>query len=434
MGVKHVVRNIGKGSLFGHNRIFGIHRPLDYDINKAKDPFIGLRTLAKLSRCPDPCVRQQAARNLAGRLDKLNPKFLSRFERETVIDALSFTDKFFYPLDPSSPIARIVNEATPEELGKLVQSYSYGVLSLIISNPDVPKATKLDIVSLAIRKPAYDTLVHSAYKTLKDSLTPDELHLFVDSILESIPSPGAIASYKVLSDIVQHPNTSRKTMLKLALVHSVSHSPSSFHSNIGLDAYNLLDERSLTKKELNMLANSLNSAVKERIGANPKTPRDVRFKLALNGVKSACEFADEFTLAQLEQIVDALAGFYKVSPTTRHYGNTLFSIAKNRKTPPKLVVRILPTLTSKTKEVVDEEPSWEWQYVSDEDYAAAGGDPATRQSMHMPVQVGGKSHYEYAPGDLDLARHILDARGENREKILKELKKLDIKLAYALSP
>jgi hypothetical protein len=435
MGVKQVVRNIGNGRLFGHNRIFGMHNPLDYDINKARDPFISLRTLAKLSRCPDLCVKQQVARNLALRIDEINPLFLSRFDRSVIIDALAAAGKPSYPLDPRSPIARIVNEATQEELGKLVQSRSYGILSLIINNPDVPKSTKLDVVSLAIRNPAYDSLVHTAYKDLKDSLTAEDLHLFVDSILESTPNSGAIASFKVLLDIVQHQDTSRKTLLKLALVYSVNFVHAGFHSNIGLDAYNTLNENELTPVELTGLAISLNKDVLEKVGAHSKTPRNVRLELALKGVETACAAAGEFTLAQLEKLVNGLFEQYgkKQLPSNRPTA-ALLQLAKNPKTSPSNVARILSRITHKSRKIVDREATMKWDYVSDEDYAANGGDPATRlSSRDMVIDEPEQSHMEYSDSDLRYAEQMLSVHGRNRaKKILGELHTINPELASAI--
>ncbi len=49
MGIKSVVLATGKGSWFGFGRIFGVHNPFSSDISKALDPFINLKTLARLS-------------------------------------------------------------------------------------------------------------------------------------------------------------------------------------------------------------------------------------------------------------------------------------------------------------------------------------------------------------------------------------------------
>ena len=269
MGVRHVVRNIGNGSLFGHNRFFGVHNPLDYDIRKARDPFINLRTLVKLSRCPDPCVKQQASRNLAARLKDLDPKFLSRFDRETVIDALAFTDQLDYLLEYTSPFAKLVDGANEEELKKLAQSPSFGILSLVLENPKTSKSTKLEIIKLAIDKRAHAALVDTAYKELREGLTSSDLGLMVDSLMESKFITASPSSHELLTDLVQHPKTSRETKLKLCLSRPVEYNMS-LYSQVSLAAYNSIVD-TITSEELRQLAESSNIEVLEKVGDHPKT-------------------------------------------------------------------------------------------------------------------------------------------------------------------
>ncbi len=372
MGVRHVVRNIGNGSLFGHNRFFGVHNPLDYDIQKARDPFINLRTLVKLSRCPDPCVKQQVARNLAARLDRLDPKFLFRFDREIIIDALALTNKLFYRTENWGPIAKIVNEATPEELGKLAQSPSFGILSLVLENPKTSKSTKLEIIKLAIDKRTHAALVDTAYKELREGLISSDLGLIVDSLMESKFITASPSSHELLTDLVQHPETSRETKLKLCLSRPVKYNMS-LYSQVSLGAYNSIVD-TITSEELRQLAESSNIEVLEKVGDHPKTaPSNVA----------------------------------------------------------RIVARIVSGITSKTKKVVDREPTYKTGTY--EDYAAGGGDPAHGPcSLPEVIDDPGESHYEYGESDLRYAEQILSKHGSNRDEILSELKEINPGLASAI--
>lgn len=83
-----------KGRFFGHGRTFGIHNPFDEDIGKAADPFINLRTLARLSHCDDESVRWACANNLAGRLrSPLSSGSIKRFNPTVVLEALIIAEE-----------------------------------------------------------------------------------------------------------------------------------------------------------------------------------------------------------------------------------------------------------------------------------------------------------------------------------------------------
>ncbi len=73
MSVKLVLRGIGKGSLFKHGRVLGVHNPFSNNITKARDPFINLKTLARLSFHSDQAVKDAVALNLGTKaLNDLN--------------------------------------------------------------------------------------------------------------------------------------------------------------------------------------------------------------------------------------------------------------------------------------------------------------------------------------------------------------------------
>ncbi len=102
MGIQLVLSGIGKGSMFKHGRAFGIHNPFGSDIGKAKDPFINLNTLAKLSFHADQAVRNAVALNLGNRsLQDIsfrnfnsevikNPLFIKNTSAKLCASAISF--------------------------------------------------------------------------------------------------------------------------------------------------------------------------------------------------------------------------------------------------------------------------------------------------------------------------------------------------------
>jgi hypothetical protein len=91
MGLRNVIKGIGRGSMFGHGRILGVHNPFGSAIGKARDPFINLRTLARLSSGANKNIRTEAAKNLAQRLKsrKFNLKLLSIFNIEVIREVLT---------------------------------------------------------------------------------------------------------------------------------------------------------------------------------------------------------------------------------------------------------------------------------------------------------------------------------------------------------
>lgn len=64
-----VLQGIGKGSIFGHGRILGVHKPWGSALGKAQDPFINNRSLIRLSRHTDGEVRNIAVQNLTKRIE-----------------------------------------------------------------------------------------------------------------------------------------------------------------------------------------------------------------------------------------------------------------------------------------------------------------------------------------------------------------------------
>jgi hypothetical protein len=66
--IGNTVGGIGRGSLFGYGRMGGVHHPLDSDFSKARDPFINIKTLCRLSYSDKTDVRSVVAANMGNRL------------------------------------------------------------------------------------------------------------------------------------------------------------------------------------------------------------------------------------------------------------------------------------------------------------------------------------------------------------------------------
>lgn len=80
MSLKRLMKGVGKGSIFGHGRVFGMHKLWDTDIGKARDPFIRIKVLAQLSHTDSESVKTAIVQNLRERiLDDLEPRHLSAF-------------------------------------------------------------------------------------------------------------------------------------------------------------------------------------------------------------------------------------------------------------------------------------------------------------------------------------------------------------------
>lgn len=62
-----------KGKWFGKGRFLGVHNPFDSDLNKAKDPFIKMKTLIKLSHSFDLEVKTEVIKNLTQRAREIKP-------------------------------------------------------------------------------------------------------------------------------------------------------------------------------------------------------------------------------------------------------------------------------------------------------------------------------------------------------------------------
>jgi hypothetical protein len=64
-----ILQGIGKGSMFGHGRFLGVHKPWGSASGKANDPFINDRTLIRLSRHTNAEIRNPAVQTLAKRIE-----------------------------------------------------------------------------------------------------------------------------------------------------------------------------------------------------------------------------------------------------------------------------------------------------------------------------------------------------------------------------
>jgi hypothetical protein len=131
MGFSVVINGIGKGSMFGYGRIFGIHNPLGSDMGKAKDPYINNWTLLRLSCNLRADVRGEACINLAKRIEQ------GAFLHEKLLTLLTH---------PERPIIVKVVET--------ILALRSQIEDNLISNPDFINALKLEEVNKDLLKDA----------------------------------------------------------------------------------------------------------------------------------------------------------------------------------------------------------------------------------------------------------------------------------------
>lgn len=86
-----------KGKWFGYGRILGFHNPFGSDLLKARDPFINLNTLARLSRSSNDFIRQaidlmslcvESSKDILSQLEVINPR-LAEGIKQFAFDAKS---------------------------------------------------------------------------------------------------------------------------------------------------------------------------------------------------------------------------------------------------------------------------------------------------------------------------------------------------------
>jgi hypothetical protein len=172
----------------------GVHKPWTDERSKARDPYINLKTLARLSFSVDRPVREAATDNLS---ERLATKFNSeKFARPALVAALlkaprihaDHIEYFEYRIKPAP---------TPNELNMLSASHNLRLVNLCVQNPATPRTTLLfiarrgphkiensrDVAALAYN--AYNTMTRSNLKMRnlpeKDRWTPAELTMLAKS-------------------------------------------------------------------------------------------------------------------------------------------------------------------------------------------------------------------------------------------------------------
>jgi len=218
VGIKEIIRNTGRGSWFGYGRIFGVHYPLDSNLSKAIDPFINLRTLARLSFSKDPEILQAVECNLFARLrHKMPPK-------DFVYILTSFNTEVLIP----EQIQEIAKEITD-----LI------VRRAIVNHPKTNKSTLLELArdrNVGMR--AFERL-----DSLRNRITGQEL----DGIARET------ASNAVIKAILHHPFIWRDTLLYLV-----------GNPNVCGQAFDLLSAN-LSIEKLDYLSLSTHSVILERV-------------------------------------------------------------------------------------------------------------------------------------------------------------------------
>ncbi len=143
------------GSFIGNGRILWVHNPFGSDYEKAKDPFINLTTLSRLSRSSDEAVRTEATRNLAFRFaESATSKdlrfILSTFDKAVTIKALLMT---------------------PHE-----EWLDYGSVKDVVFRSAMDNPSNSDLRQLLIKMITFGINSLAAYSVLCNSATQEEMH------------------------------------------------------------------------------------------------------------------------------------------------------------------------------------------------------------------------------------------------------------------
>ncbi|MFA6431557.1 MAG: hypothetical protein WCV91_04170 [Candidatus Margulisiibacteriota bacterium] len=166
MGLREVVRGTGQGSWFQHGRFFGVHNPLGGAHGKASDPFINLRTLARLSNSSDARVRSAVVNNL-----------LARFENSISSEHILFISSKFNTVVLLDLIlqAKTQHEKDPDYKG--VTPYLGGRFVVRTSSPISAQSTYLDLVVgnlFPYRFSHIETVREPVVRTIKGFTETDE--------------------------------------------------------------------------------------------------------------------------------------------------------------------------------------------------------------------------------------------------------------------
>jgi len=243
MGVKLIARGVGKGSLFGYGRLFGVHNPLGSKIGKAKDPYINLWTLSRLSRSPQINTKNAAIENFSNRLkgpvDKITVKRIFAMDHRILIEVLS-KDIYTHPWLQKPILDFIAQSSIPGRRP--------------VRNKNLPEETyrKALIRLTSYPEGEHPYLAMTAFFQLCDHLTSSDL--------EEIAKQGP--STAIVDDMLGHGCMNRNIACYLA---NADYKDESVNERI----YKDLQER-LSPEELDILSQSKSERIKEYVCFNRK--------------------------------------------------------------------------------------------------------------------------------------------------------------------
>jgi hypothetical protein len=133
-------------------RGFGMHNPFGDDIGKARDPFLNLGTLARLSFAASSEIKKAVAENLAFRFTQaMSPRQLmkvSLVNKAVVADALIISGNIHDKV--KSFVANYLRQISPEEVASIVFAAASDDVKIQVANS--PKCTPKMIADILINK------------------------------------------------------------------------------------------------------------------------------------------------------------------------------------------------------------------------------------------------------------------------------------------
>jgi len=296
MSLKKVVINVGLGSLFGYGRLFGVHNPLGSDIGKARDPFINLRTLARLSQSNDPQIRSAVVNNLAQRFFQETTPFslkspsveneisfiLRAFSKPLIVAALSL-GRWDMALAGPKQVRNFIAGADEKELSdplfrrmlanlsvyrEEISEFAYGLLEKNISEDELGAITRITLNNGVLERIVDDNRTSSVIlKIIQGKNVSERLlekisrHKNIDENV-GVEVARRISSKPLLEYIVQNVIKSREALLSLAM-----HGGSYTVGNIAFDHI----KGDLTVEELERLSESSSRLVLSAVMTHEKS-------------------------------------------------------------------------------------------------------------------------------------------------------------------
>lgn len=475
MGTKLVIEGIGNGSLFRYGRIFGVHNPFGSDIGKAKDPFINLNTLARLSYHENHAIKDIVVKNLRKRfyLDLgLDLKKLSLFNRQVLIKALIDIETYSagYPYHLPRALAdhldNLIPHFIPEELSQLAKTQNGQIAKMVAKNA-CPRTALLEI--LYSRKIQYSSpeLTRELFEKLESELSPEELGQVASTL-----TPHNSNLRDIRLKLANNPRVPKNVLIGFVISHE---------DGVATDALMTIEssKKSLTPEELDYILqeldrfmhNPLSRKIRNEISQMPHLSRATLLKIAKTDIGAYTKLEEGLTTEEIDQlareipsvnytneIIEKISQHLRTSKQTlkflflyhnlyhnnkraydrikpdlsvadfeelAKYGAYTEEVTQHPNAPTTLIARVISQQILKSKKVVDKPAEG---YHTPVIYHETSG--------HAP-DIGGEwietsaeiSHYEYSEKDIQnvlalIRAHILI----KQQEILDELKKINPEL------